>query len=61
MDGIPKDIEIELSYNGLLDRFNKLSPSHQNEYVKWISEAKKPETRLVRIKKMCEMIGQSTG
>ena len=49
MDGIPKDIEIELSYNGLLDRFNKLSPSHQNEYVKWISEAKKPETRLVRI------------
>jgi len=25
--------------------FDALPPSHQREYVQWISEAKKPETR----------------
>ena len=30
-------------------RFDALPPSHQREYIKWIEEAKKPETRQRRI------------
>jgi uncharacterized protein YdeI (YjbR/CyaY-like superfamily) len=29
--------------------FDRLSPSHQREYVKWISGAKRPQTRKKRI------------
>jgi len=32
------------------DRFAKLSASHQTEYVKWVTEAKREETRERRIK-----------
>lgn len=32
--------------------FEKMPPSHQREYVKWIEEAKKAETRVKRIEKM---------
>ena len=34
------------------DRFTKLPPSHQREWVNYISEAKKDETKLRRIEKM---------
>lgn len=36
--------------------FNKLAYTHQKEYVSWITEAKKPETRERRLKKMFEML-----
>ena len=36
--------------------FEALSPSHQKEYVKWIEEAKKDETRHNRIVKTIEML-----
>jgi uncharacterized protein YdeI (YjbR/CyaY-like superfamily) len=29
--------------------FENLSPSHRREYVEWIVEAKRPETRLERL------------
>ena len=32
-----------------LSRFEALPPSHRNEYLKWIDEAKRPETRARRI------------
>lgn len=38
------------------DYFNKLSYSHQKEYVKYITEAKKPETRARRVEKTVEML-----
>ena len=34
------------------DRFSKLPPSHQREWARYISEAKKDETKLRRIEKM---------
>lgn len=36
--------------------YEKLSPSHQREYIKWITEAKKEETREKRVSKMIEML-----
>ncbi|MFM8425220.1 MAG: YdeI/OmpD-associated family protein [Chloroflexota bacterium] len=38
--------------------FNKLSSSHQREYIKWVEEAKKAETRAKRIQKMMDMLKQ---
>lgn len=36
--------------------FNKLSYTHQREYVNWINEAKRVETRRARIAKTIEML-----
>ncbi|MDO4702464.1 YdeI/OmpD-associated family protein [Tannerella sp.] len=40
--------------------FQKLSPSHKNEYLKWITEAKKQETKERRFEKMLEMLLEKT-
>ena len=34
------------------ERFTKLPPSHQHEWARYISEAKKDETKLRRLNKM---------
>lgn len=39
-----------------LAAFEKMSYSHKSEYVKWIEDAKKPETRKRRIEKTLEKI-----
>jgi bacteriocin resistance YdeI/OmpD-like protein/uncharacterized protein DUF1905 len=36
--------------------FEKLSYTHRKEYVRWIEEAKKPETRERRVQKTLEML-----
>jgi hypothetical protein len=38
--------------------FDKLAPSHKKEYVTWIVEAKKAETRASRIEKAVEKLGR---
>jgi uncharacterized protein YdeI (YjbR/CyaY-like superfamily) len=38
------------------EHFNAMSPSHQNEYVEWITEAKRPETRDRRIATMLQWL-----
>ena len=40
--------------------FGKLSYTHQKEYVTWINEAKREETRLNRIAKTIEMLKKET-
>ena len=37
-------------------RYEKLSYTHRKEYVRWIEEAKKTETRLNRLNKTVEML-----
>jgi uncharacterized protein YdeI (YjbR/CyaY-like superfamily) len=37
-------------------RFDALPPSHQREYLKWIDEAKKPETRRRRLAQLAAAI-----
>lgn len=39
--------------------FDKLSYTHQREYVQWINEAKRDETRQARVTKAMEMLKKS--
>lgn len=55
----PQDLQEAFELNKpAMDVFNKLSFTHKREYVKWIDEAKRPETRVRRIK---ETIRKLTG
>ena len=41
---------------GLLSFFEQLSFTHRKEYCRWITEAKKEETRSQRLAKAIEML-----
>jgi hypothetical protein len=56
----PPDFERLLKRDGLLAGFKKLSFTHQKEYVRWITEAKKEETRQNRIAKAVTMLKAGT-
>ena len=58
MTGVPKDFSEVLSKAGLAPFFADCTPSHQREYLKWIDEAKKPETRMKRIAQSVGMISE---
>ena len=45
----------------LIEYFNTLPSSHQNEYLRWVYEAKKEETKQRRIGKMIEMLREKRG
>ena len=54
-DTILKQVVLELKERldvPAKERFIKLPPSHQREWARYISEAKKDETKLRRIEKM---------
>jgi bifunctional DNA-binding transcriptional regulator/antitoxin component of YhaV-PrlF toxin-antitoxin module len=53
---VPPDLQRMMKKEGLLSFFEKLSYTHRKEYCRWISEAKKEETRLRRIEKAAEML-----
>ena len=54
---IPKDLMKELKKDKEADAlFDKLSYTHQKEYVTWITEAKKEETRQNRVVKTIAML-----
>lgn len=56
---VPKDLLKELKKDKEAKAFfDKLSYTHQREYVMWIEEAKKEETRARRILKAIEMLKQ---
>lgn len=52
----PEDLTKALKDSGLLEKFGKMSFTHQREYVEAIVEAKKTETRERRILKTIEML-----
>lgn len=55
---IPEDFNQTLiQFPGAYEKFNKLSYTHKKEYVEWITQAKRPETRKNRIDKAIKMIG----
>ena len=56
MATVPKDFTDALKQNGLHEFFMDCTASHQREYLKWISEAKRPETRKTRIEKAMKTI-----
>jgi hypothetical protein len=54
---VPKDLMKELKkHKETKAFFDKLSYTHRREYVMWINEAKRDETRQRRIVKMIEML-----
>lgn len=54
---IPKDLQDLLDANGeLATYFGKLAYTHRKEFIVWINEAKRPETRLKRLEKTIEML-----
>lgn len=56
---IPLDLSSALAADAeAKELFEMLSPSHQREYIKWVEEAKKAETRTKRIQKMMDMLKQ---
>lgn len=53
---IPPAFKALMKKEGLLAGFEKLSYTHRKEYVKWIEEAKKEETRERRVEKALAML-----
>ena len=53
---MPAEFERLMKNEGILDSFERLSYTHRKEYCRWITEAKKEETRLRRIGKAIEML-----
>lgn len=56
MADISKDFAGALKQGGLWEFFVDCTPAHQREYLKWIGEAKKPETRQRRIEQAIKRI-----
>ncbi len=53
---IPARFEELMRKDGLLSFFEQLSYTHRKEYCRWITAAKKEETRLKRLEKAIEML-----
>jgi len=53
---VPAQFENLMKKAGLFTVFKKLSYTHRKEYCRWITEAKKEETRLRRLEKAIEML-----
>ena len=56
MSDTPQDLSDALKKAGLDRFFVGCTPAHRKEYLKWIDEAKKPETRNARIEKTVQML-----
>jgi uncharacterized protein DUF1905/bacteriocin resistance YdeI/OmpD-like protein len=53
---VPAQFEKLMEKEGLLPFFESLSYTHRKEYCRWISEAKKEETKSRRLQKAVEML-----
>jgi hypothetical protein len=61
LDTAPRDVPLPDDLRAALDDdavrfFDGLAPSHRKEWVRWVEDAKKPETRAVRIAKTAEAL-----
>jgi uncharacterized protein YdeI (YjbR/CyaY-like superfamily) len=57
---VPAQFETLMTNAAGLPFFEKLSYTHRKEYCRWITEAKKEETRLQRLAKAIEMLRKKT-
>jgi hypothetical protein len=55
----PADLARLLKERGLLAAFERLSYTHRKEYCRWITEAKKEETRKTRVAKAADMLARN--
>jgi uncharacterized protein YdeI (YjbR/CyaY-like superfamily) len=58
MSDLPPDFADALKNAGLAAFFADCTNAHRGEYLKWIVEAKRPETRKTRIGKSIKMLSQ---
>jgi uncharacterized protein YdeI (YjbR/CyaY-like superfamily) len=56
MADTPKDFADALKASGLDEFFSGCTGPHRREYLKWIAEAKRPETRTKRITQAVKML-----
>ena len=61
LDDEPRTVDVPADLAGALDAdlrafFDSLSYTHRKEYVRWIEEAKRDETRRARVVKAVEML-----
>jgi uncharacterized protein DUF1905/bacteriocin resistance YdeI/OmpD-like protein len=52
---LPEDLAAALD-DGARAFFDGLAPSHRKEWVRWVEDAKKPETRAARVEKTAEAL-----
>jgi hypothetical protein len=58
---VPEDLARALGKDGAAGQaFERLSYTHRKEYVQWVVEAKKPETRQRRVERTIEMLRAGT-
>ncbi|RZU34004.1 YdeI/OmpD-associated family protein [Blastococcus saxobsidens] len=60
-DDAPREVEVPVDLAAALGddvraTFDALAYSHRKEWVRWVTEAKKPETRTARIEKTVESV-----
>ena len=56
---VPTDLARALARNSKAQMwFGKIAPSHRKAYVQWIEQAKKRETRQIRIKRAVRMLSE---
>jgi hypothetical protein len=53
---VPPDFKEALENQGVVPLFERLSFTHRREYCRWITEAKKHETRTRRVEKALELL-----
>lgn len=53
--GVPEDLAAAFG-DAVRAQFDALAYSHRKEWVRWVEEAKKPETRTARIEKTVESL-----
>jgi uncharacterized protein YdeI (YjbR/CyaY-like superfamily) len=58
MSQLPEDLVEALKEAGLAAFFAECTDAHRNEYLKWIGEAKRPESRKARIDKAMQMLAR---
>ncbi|HTY87932.1 MAG TPA: YdeI/OmpD-associated family protein [Candidatus Acidoferrum sp.] len=56
MSDAPKDFSDALKAAGLAGFYADCTGPHRREYLQWIAEAKRPETRQARIKRAVQML-----
>ncbi len=56
-DTVPADVRAALAHDRQAERiFDGLPASHRREYLEWVLDAKKPETRARRVEGMIERL-----
>jgi uncharacterized protein YdeI (YjbR/CyaY-like superfamily) len=58
MNSIPQDFADALERADLAAFFADCTIPHQREYLKWVTEAKRPEARKTRIEKAMHMLSE---